>query len=429
MRCGKEAEGRGAGALDLVNATRLAIVSCWLLASVRAPAEDWPQILGPRRDGTYRGGDLAEGWAAEGPPVVWKKSVGHGFSGPAVTRGRLILFHRLGDKETVDCLDASTGEKRWTFDYPTSYHDSFGFDDGPRATPTIADGRIYTHGAEGKIHCLDLEKGTSLWEFDARAQLGAAEGYFGLACSPLVEGNRVLLNIGGKDGAGVIGLEKSSGKLSWKATSDEASYSSPVAATIGGKRLALFFTRAGLVGIDPVAGPIQFEFPWKTRIRASANSVTPLIQGDLVFVSACYGAGAALVRIKGRQTETVWSGDESLSNHYATSVLHGGFLYGFHGRQEEGPSLRCVELETGKVKWSKDRFGAGSLLEADGKLLILTEEGKLVIAPARPEGFEPTASAQILPEGVARALPGLADGRLYARNESLLVCIDLRRKK
>src|SRR5437762_4469729 len=214
-------------------------------------ASDWPQFLGPTRNGVYGGTALPEAWPKEGPPVVWQKKVGQGFSGPVVASGKLILFHRLEDKETVECFDGSTGKRHWSFDYPTGYHDDFGFDEGPRATPAIADGRVYTYGAEGALHCLDLASGKSLWTVDARTEFHAPKGFFGIACSPLVEGNAVLLNVGGRDGSGIVAFDKTNGKILWKATDDEASYSSPVATTINSRRYAFFFTRAGLVAAAP----------------------------------------------------------------------------------------------------------------------------------------------------------------------------------
>ena len=237
-----------------------------------------------------------------------------------------------------------------------------------------------------------------------------------------------LLNIGGANGAGIVAFDKTSGKLLWKSTDDGASYSSPVAATLNGRRYAFFFTRRGLVALDPSNGREFFDFPWRPRIRASVSAATPLVIDDLVFLSASYQTGAVLLRVKEDHVEKVWSADEVLSNHYATSVHHEGFLYGFDGRQEAGPNLRCVELKTGKVRWSEDGFGAGTVTLAGRRLLVLRENGELILTPASPDGFKPVARAQILPQGV-RAYPALAGGRLYARSKDTLVCVDLRKPK
>jgi outer membrane protein assembly factor BamB len=388
-------------------------------------AADWPQFLGPLRNGVYGGGDLAVSWPKEGPPVVWRKQVGQGFSGPAVSAGKLILFHRRDDKENIECLDARDGKPLWTFDYPTAYRDDFGFDEGPRATPTIAGGKVFVFGAEGALHCLEFDTGKKLWSVNTRTTFSAPKGFFGMACSPLVEGNAVLLNIGAANGAGIVAFATTTGKLLWKTTDDEASYSSPVAATIDGRRCAFFFTRRGLVALNPANGKVLFDFAWRPRIRESVSAAAPLIVGDFIFLSASYQAGAVLLRVKDDKVEKVWSADDVLSNHYATSVHLDGSLYGFDGRQEQGPSLRCVELKTGKVRWSEDRFGAGTVTLADQHLLILRENGELILAPASPDGYKPIARAQVLPNGV-RAYPAVADGRLYARSKDTLVCVDLR---
>ena len=396
------------------------------LADTRAG--DWPQFLGPTRDGVYAGVDLAESWPKEGPPVLWRKKVGQGFSGPVVTGGKLILFHRLGAKETVECLDAATGAPIWSFDYPTGYRDDFGFDEGPRATPAVAEGQIFAFGAEGMLHCLDFQTGKKIWSVNTKTEFGARKGFFGMACSPLVEGDLVLLNVGGADGAGIIALETKTGKLRWKSTRDEASYSSPVAATINGLRCALFFTRAGLAALDPANGAVRFEFPWRSRMDASVNAATPLVVSNLVFLSSSYQTGAVLLRLKQSGVEKIWSADDVLSSHYATGVYRDGFLFGFDGRQEYGENLRCVEFRTGKIRWSEDRFGAGTVTLAGKHLLILGEDGQLVLAPASPDRFQPLARAQILPHGV-RPYPALANGRLYARSKDTLLCADLRPAK
>jgi outer membrane protein assembly factor BamB len=252
-----------------------------------------------------------------------------------------------------------------------------------------------------------------------------AKGFFGAAGSPLVESGKVMANVGGR-GAGIVAFEAATGKVLWTATEDEASYSSAVGATIAGRRYAVFLTRTGLVGLDPATGQVQFQRRWRARQAASVNAATPLVVGDLIFVSAEYGPGAGVLRLEGSNLVDVWASDDVLSNHYATSVAHEEFLYGFHGRQEFGQSFRAVELKTGKVRWSQDGFGAGSVTLAGDRLVIVRESGELVIAAASPAAFRPLARAQILPATV-RAFPALADGLLYVRNEKTLVCVDLRR--
>ena len=389
-------------------------------------AADWPQWLGPSRDGVYSGEDLADSWPKSGPPVLWRKKVGHGFSNPVVSQGRLILFHRRGNKEVVEALDAKTAEPVWSFDYPTNYRDSFRFDPGPRASPAVAGGRVFTFGAEGVLHCLDFESGKKIWRIDTHDRFGAGKGFFGAACSPLVHENVVFLNVGGRNGTGLVAFDAGTGDVLWTAADDEASYSSPVAATLLGAPRILFFTRKGLVGADPETGKIGFQMRWRARSRASVNAATPLVIGESIFLSASYGTGAVLLQVKGGELQKLWSSDDVLSNHYATSIYHDGYLYGYHGRQEYGPSLRCVELATGKVRWSKDGFGAGTMTAAGDRLLLMREGGQLVLAEASPESFRPISKAKIL-SGTVRAYPAIADGLFYARSKNTLVCVNLRR--
>lgn len=399
---------------------------CLVSSAQPAHAQDWPQFLGPARNGHYGGADIATLFPKTGPRLVWKKAVGQGFSGPVVAEGKLILFHRLSDKETVECLDAATGKELWRFDYSTRYRDDFGFDEGPRATPTIVSGRVYTFGAEGVLHCLDFATGRKLWVVDTHQQFAVRKGFFGAACSPLVEGPTVLLNIGGSKPSGLVAFDRETGKVVWAASRDEASYSSPVAATVAGLRTVFCLTRNGLLGADPANGTIRFEFPWRARMQASVNAATPLVAGDLVFVSASYQTGAALLQITGSAARKVWSSDDALSNHYASSIIHKGYVFGFHGRQEQGPSLRCIELQTGKVMWSVEAFGSGTVSLAGEHLLVLKEDGELLLVAAVPKAFQLIAKAQLIPRTV-RAYPALAQGRLYARNENSLVCVNLKK--
>ncbi len=390
-------------------------------------AADWPQFLGPNRNGVAPETNLALTWPKEGPKTLWKMKVGEGWSGPVISSNRVIIFHRVEDQEVVEALHAMNGSRLWRASYMTDYRDDFSFDAGPRSTPAIDGDTIYTLGANGMLNAWALAGGTNLWRINTRQRFKSEKGFFGIACSPLVEGNAVILNVGGSDGAGIVAFDKATGKVLWKASNQEASYSSPVAANIKNRRLVFVFAREGLVALEST-GKTLWEFPWKPRIDASVSAATPLIIGDSIFISASYGAGAALLRFGESKPEVLWSGDDILSNHYATSVHHNGYLYGFDGRQEQRCNLRCVELKTGKVRWSQDRFGAGTLMVVGDNLLVLTERGELILAPAMPEKFSPMARAQIIGSD-SRSHPALANGLFYARDKSILVCVDLRGAK
>jgi outer membrane protein assembly factor BamB len=305
-----------------------------------------------------------------------------------------------------------------------------GHDPGPRSTPAIADGLVFTFGAEGMLSCWSLAGGAKTWSVDTKKEFGARQGFFGLACSPLVEGGTIIVNVGGRSGAGIVAFDKAKGKVLWKTSEDEASYASPVAATIGGRRVLFVLTREVLEALGPTDGKSFFHYPWRPSMHASVSGATPLVIGDQIFLSACYDKGATLLRFKEGTPEQVWSSDEALSSHYATAVHRDGFLYGFDGRADPGfqpPTLRCVELKTGKVRWSEGSMKAGTVTLAGDQLLVLTGSGELLRASATPDGFKMSARAQIL--GLeARAHPALADGLFFARSKDKLVCVDLQVK-
>lgn len=403
---------------------RPALLGLLVASGLCIRAADWPQWLGPSRDGT-----TAETvtWADGEPRRIWKFTAGRGFAGPAVSGGRAYLFHRRENSEVLTVVEAGTGKILWETAHPTAYEDDFGFDDGPRSTPTVAEGRVFTLGANGLLVARDAKDGRTVWQFDIRSQVGAEKGFFGFACSPLVVGDAVFLNLGGTSGAGVAALETATGKVRWRRTDHEAGYASPVPGMSGGKGTVLFFTREGLVAADVADGNERFAFPWRARMSASVNAASPLVKGSETFLTASYGTGAVLLDCAGDRPRTVWTDDETLSAHYATPVRAGEFLYGFHGRQEQGPALRCVEWKTGKVRWSEDRFGAGTLIAAGDRLLILRETGELLVAAAESQAFRPIVRAQLI--GQNRAVFAYAEGLLVARDKTHWSAFELRSKR
>jgi len=408
----------------------LLLLACSMSVGSAEPA-DWPQFLGPGRDGRYAGDAkaLAATWPAGGPKVVWEKKVGRGWSSPVVAGGRVFVFHREGDVEVLECLEAGTGQAVWRAEDATAYRDKFDFDDGPRSTPTVSGERVFTLGAAGLLASRDVATGKQVWAVDTRKAYGSDEGYFGMACSPLVEGKAVIVNVGGKaggKGAGVVGFDAATGKLLWQATDHEAGYSSPIAATVAGKRRVLSLTRDGLVSLAPESGEVDWVYKFRARTNASVNAATPVVARDQVFLTASYGVGAALLTWGEARPTVVWEGDEALSAHYATPVLFEGHLYGVHGRQETGCEMRCVEWATGKVKWTKEGFGAATVMLAGDAVLALTEDGELVRVATTPAEYNETARAKVLGGGV-RSGGALADGLYFARDGKRIVCRDLRR--
>lgn len=411
--------------------TTLRVAACFLAALAAASGQDWPQFLGPARNGATTVSNLALAWPKDGPRVRWRREAGPGFSGPVVAGGQVLLFHRTGDREVLQALEAETGKPLWSGGYPATYRDDFGMEEGPRATPAAAGGRVFTLGADGTAAAWDLADGRALWRVETREVHGARKGFFGLAASPLVEGDAVILNVGGPGGAGLVALDAATGRLRWKATDDEASYASPVAASVGGRRRVYALTREAFVGLDPAGGALLFRHPWRPAMHASVSAATPLVVGTQVFLSASYDTGATLLELgpDGIRPSVVWASREALANHYATCVERGGFLYGFDGRADPGlqgsSRFRCVDWKTGKVQWTEPSLKVGTVTLVNDRLLVVTERGEVLLAPARPEGFRVEARAQVLPFGV-RAHPAVAGGRLFARNKDALLAVDLR---
>ncbi|MGD9723064.1 MAG: PQQ-binding-like beta-propeller repeat protein [Pirellulales bacterium] len=386
-----------------------------------AAAGDWPQILGPHRSGLADGEQLAETWPADGPKLEWQHAVGNGFAGAAVLGSRAVVFHRLGGELLGEGLDPTTGKVLWKVAFPTNYSSQVSYDDGPRCVPLLHEGRAFLLGPAGELQCVDLATGKKLWYRNLYQEFDAPDGYFGAGSSPILEGGKLLINVGGQDGAGIVALSPADGKTIWKSTDEAASYSSPTAATLDNVRHVMFVTRLNVVSIDPANGKVRFRFPFGAR-GPTVNAANPLILGDHLFVSASYGVGAKWAKIGAQAATTEWESDDVMSSQYTTCVESGGFLYGIDGRQDVGVArLRCVDPRQGKVLWTKEGFGTGSLILADGKLVILSTEGVLTLANPSPQEFQPLATARLF-DSTVQALPALASGRLLARDTKTLKC-------
>lgn len=367
-------------------------------------------------------------WPAAGPVTAWKVGVGNGFSGPVTAGDLVLLHHRREDREILEAFDRATGKSRWQAVQPTGYTDDFGFDDGPRGTPCIAGEWVYTFGAEGRLSAVRLMDGKPGWTVPLGKETRADKGFFGFACSPLVVSNRVIVQLGGEDGAGVVALDAASGKRLWKSTEDEAGYASPVIGLFGGLPRIIVFNRAGVRVLDPSDGKVLAALPWRARQQASVNAATPLVGPDGIFVTSSYNTGAALLRwTPGGAIEPVWTNDDTLSAHISSPVRSGGWIYGFHGRQEQGAALHCIEASTGRLQWESPRTGVGSVLLAGQTLVVLLESGELIVAEASGTEWKPLCRAQILGSAV-RAGPALDGEWFLARDRRQLVAVRLPRE-
>jgi len=390
-------------------------------------AGDWPQILGPHRNGVADG-ERIEPWGPGGPRTRWAYPLGEGYAGPAVLGERVVVFHRVEDVERVEALDAATGRALWKTDSPASYAPGVDPDTGPRCVPLIHDGAVYVYGAAGDLHAVRLADGRKLWSRAMLREFNGDEGYFGTGCAPLVVAGRLLVNVGGRGTAGLVALGLSDGATLWQATDERASYSAPTSVILDGQPYAILVTRLNVVCIDPRDGAVRFRFPFGQR-GPTVNAATPLVCDGNLFVTANYGVGARWAKITARGYEIVWDSDDSLSSQYPTPVYRAGFLYGVHGREDVGAAqLRCIEAATGAVRWSVPDFGMAHLILAGDRLLVLTVGGRLLLATAAPERLETLASAEVS-RGGTRALPALASGRLYVRETAgqggSLRCLEL----
>jgi outer membrane protein assembly factor BamB len=371
---------------------------------------------------------LLKQWPPEGPRRLWQADLGGGFSSVAVAGGRVFTQTRERDQEVVLCLDTATGKEIWRHRYAADYGASPSFTGGgrpqsrtgPRATPVVEGDRVYTLGATGILLCLEAPTGKRIWQQDLCAISGRNVPSHGFSGSPLVIGDRIYVNPGGSNGKSLAALAKQDGSVVWQSLDDSIGYSTPLWVEAGERSQVIFLTGIGAVGVAPKDGKLLWRYPWKTQY--DLNIATPIYADGKVFISSNYGSGGALFRpAEQGEPETIWK-KLTMQNHFSTSVLHEGHLYGFSETR-----LRCVDFQTGEVKWDQIGLGRGSLLIADGHLVALGEYGQLVLAAATPTEYREVSRCQIFPaETLTWTVPVLSGGRLYLRHENGLVALDVR---
>jgi len=419
-----------------------------------AVTHDWTSFLGPTHNGVSTETKLSRTLP---PPLVWEFPKGTSYSSPAIAGDRLLFIHRVGDEEIVECMDALTGASRWQFKYGTAFEDRYGYNNGPRSSPVIDGTRVYTMGAEGKLHCLDLPTGKVVWRRDLTAEYKVPQDFFGTAGTPLLEGRLLIINVGAPGGPCVVGLDTSTGKEVWRAGNAWGpSYASPVPAVVHGKRRVFVFAggesmppAGGLMSIDPASGKVDFSFPWRSRSYESVNASCPVVFDNKVFISASYRTGGALVQVNPDFTHKVLWTTQEFGLHFSTPIYRDGYLYGFDGRNEPDASLACLEAATGKVVWREvpewaETLGGrsqtlstfrGSLLAVDGNHLCLGELGHLLWLDLTPKGYRQLSRAWLFQARESWTLPVLSRGLLYVvqntrevgrGNGPRLLCYDLR---
>lgn len=370
---------------------------------------------------------MIDQWPANGPKRIWEAKIGSGFAGVAVADGVVVLFHRVNSDDLLTAFKSDSGDQLWSTSYRSTFQPQIVDDDGPRAVPTIHAGGIYAYSAQGTLCCVDLKTGEKRWERNTHQDFGANGGYFGAGSALLVDGKLVIVNVGGeKMKAGIVAFHLDSGKTAWSAVNDQASYSAPVTATVDKVRHLLCVTRLNFVSLDPATGEERFRTAFGAR-GPTVNGASPVVSGNHVLLTASYGIGAQWLQIGSKSVDVVWS-DEILSSQYTTPILFDGAVIGVDGRQDAGASsLKCFDPNSRKEFWSKSGLKYSTLIAADAKLLIMQTDGVLKMAKLSKTRYEELGSASLL-SGTTRALPALADGRLYVRNENTLICVDIGRR-
>lgn len=395
-----------------------AIFCC--LSSLDAAEHDWPQWRGPDRDGISKETGWYTAWPQSGPVRLWEKNVGYGYSAVSVSDGRLFTMGNRGARDTVYCLNAETGAEFWTHSYPCRQ----GHFKGPRMAPTIDADRVYSLSREGNLFCFSAASGEIIWSRGLQKDFRLRSHRHGMSCHPLVVDNLLILEIGAEDAA-VIALDKMKGELVWRSGNEKLGYSSPVLATLGGQRCVVMLTGSALLGLNPQNGQQLWRHPWTPESQCAI--ATPIISGDKILLSSGYKTASALLQVKGAEVATLWQ-NQVIVTQYNTCVLVDGHLYGFHGNEQsniKNQFLKCVSFETGQEVWKQAGLGKAALMYADGKLIILSELGDLVIAEASPKGYRELGRAPVVPKR-CWTMPVLSDGKIYCRNErGDLVCIGI----
>ena len=456
---------------------------CGLLASSVCAQDsavktgDWPCFLGPHGTGISDETDLADSWPAGGPPILWTRETGVGYSAPSILGNRLVLHHRQGHTSIIECHDAASGESLWRHTTPTDFTDPYGYNGGPRASPLLTSEFCYTLGAGGQLTCLALKTGKPVWEHDLAAEFSIPDWFFGMGCSPILYQDLLIVMVGGQPDCGVVAFNARNGKVEWHAvgkpiwdgtqtpegetyewTGEEMliSYATPTLAQFDSQTHLLCLVRQGLVSLDPATGKERFHYWFRSQLHDSVNAARPIVIDDKILLTAAYRTGAALLRVKDGQCEEIWRSHSNLACHWSTPILVDGLAYGFSGRHEGQATLRCVEIDTGNVLWKVDGsesvrdqleldqfgrgfhnkatgkpapwpfFGRGSKIRADGHFILLGERGTLALARLSREGYVELARCAVPDISYpAWTAPVLSRGRLYLRDEDTLVCLDV----
>ncbi len=425
----------------------------------RTDGIDWPGFLGPNRDSKSPETGIRTNWSAGGGlPLLWHVELGEGYAAPSVARGRLFYFTRVRDRARLVAVRADTGEELWRSEYRTAYEDFYGYDGGPRTAPLASGPRVYAVGVDGILRCHRAVNGSVLWERDVHAEYGVQQNFFGVASSPWAEGDLLIMTVGGSppgspgihsgrvkpNGTALVAFDKRTGEERYRVGDDLASYASPVAVDIGGKRRGFHFARSGLIVFDPKDGRELDRFGWRARRLTSVNAANPVVVGSQVLLTESYEKGAVLLDYDDDPKDgasgfrPVWQDgprDQAIAAHWNTPVHHEGVVYVSSGEKSPNAELRAVDWATGEVHWSQPRLARSQLLYVDGHLVVQSEVGDLLLVRATAESYQQVGHVRLQAEDGGRsvdllrypawAAPVLAQGVLYVRGRDRLAALEL----
>jgi outer membrane protein assembly factor BamB len=390
-------------------------------AAAHAARNYWTNFRGPNRDGRYEEMEVSTTWPAAGPPLLWKQPVGIGYASFVIADRRAYTIEQRRGKETVAAYDIESGRELWTQSWNAEYNDSTG--DGPRATPTWDDGRLYALGATGELRSLDARTGAVIWGKNILSDNQAANLPWAMAASPLVVDDKLILLPGGTANNSVVAYNKMTGAPVWKSQSDRQAYVSPMLVTLAGRRQIVIVSASRVFGLEPGDGSLLWSYSWGTDMGINVSQPI-MVDSSHFFISSGYGKGAALVEVSGSgksfSARTVWE-NVNMKNKFNSSVLHQGYVYGL----DEG-ILACVDVKTGERKWKGGRYGYGQVILAGSNLIVTSDAGELALVRAAPDQYSEVARFQAI-QGKTWNYPAIAGGRLLVRNANEMAAYNIAR--
>ncbi|QDS93536.1 outer membrane biogenesis protein BamB [Roseimaritima multifibrata] len=416
---------------------------------------DWPQFLGPHGNGHSDATGIRTDWSDGNLKTLWHQPLGTGYGIGSEADGKYYQFDREADQERLRCFDAASGKLIWSESQPVVYRDMYGYNNGPRSSPVIADGSVFTFGVAGQLTCRDEQSGAVSWTVDTNKKYGVIQNFFGVSCSPIVFEDSVIVMVGGSppedqqiamgaldrvspNGSAIVAFDVKTGEEKWRAGNYLASYSTPLVVELQGEQVLLAFVREGLLAIDPSTGNNRWFHPWRSPRLESVNAALPVVKGNQILISECYDIGSVFLNATTDEAEVVWadnprSRDKNFRAHWSTPVVIDGALYGCSGRNAPDSDFRCIDFETGTVHWVDRRRTRSSVLAIDGHLVVLDEGGRMQLVKANREALEVVTEIDLgigAPDRPALqppcwAAPIYANGRLYVRGRDNVICLQL----